>query len=157
MMSKAYNLKDFMKAASDYRYNVLGPRVTKEEKEAAEMAFKPERDKLQAVLDSGQKRAKTRVIISIMVYDALTEIENKLGISKKALDGVKVYVDVNDQNFPKAYKYKPESTWFNAEFKRGTWYLTDVYRDETARLNRGKIVELTEAAKTAVLENMACF
>ncbi len=107
--------------------------------------------KVEAVLDELQKKCSARMISFEDMMDSLGRAEKSLGISKKAMDGIRVHIDYNAQKFPNAYKYTPESTIFEAVFKSGTWRVTDIYRG-TAFVD-GKMIRmtLTDAAKEAVI------
>lgn len=86
------------------------------------------------------------------VLQSLCDVEDVLGITHKALKGVKVKIDPNAQTFPSAYKYTPESTQFNAEFDGKEWKITRIYRDTCGR---HKVrVEHTEASKAAIVEKL---
>lgn len=108
--------------------------------------------KADAVLDETQKKCKVRTINMIDVCKALTEINEKLSIQKKSMEGITVHIDINSQSFPKAYKYIPESTHFEATYKNGQWIITDVYRD-ICRPNNSTMC-LTDEAKQAVLNRL---
>lgn len=107
--------------------------------------------KISGILESVQKRSKVRTITAEDIYRTVKEVEKHLGIPKKYLNGVCIHCDLNAQDFPNAYKYRPESTHFTAEYRSGTWKLTDVWRDTTERTKRVRI-SLTEEAEAKVIE-----
>lgn len=124
-------------------------------------AYTAERDaklaKLQTELDEVQKRSRVRTITTIGIINALVSIEDKLDIPRKSMEGIRVRIDYNEQDFPKAYKYTPESTWFSAEFRKGSWRITNIWRDVTAGSGKGRNVSLTDEAKAKILAQYVCF
>ena len=109
------------------------------------------RDRIIIAIDEAQSRAKVRAIDFTDVEYAVKKIEEKLGITKKAMVGVKATVDPWAQEFPKAYKYTPYSTQFSLEKTTSGWKLTKVYRSETRRKTYD--IELTDDAKMAIIKN----
>lgn len=107
---------------------------------------------LTEAIDAEQKRCTARKLDAERLCRALREAEKKLDLPKRLLDGIIVSVDVNAQDFPKAYKYTPESTHFKATYKSGSWRVTDIWRGETSKSSRGTVVTLTEEAKAAILD-----
>ena len=107
------------------------------------------RDRIQAELDVVQQRAHVRTIDVDDLLDELVEITQRLGITKKAMEGVKVFMNPCAQKFPGRYKGIPVSTWVEAIFKRGHWQVTSIYRDECSN-NRFE-VKHTEASRAAII------
>ena len=108
---------------------------------------------VESMIKEAEGRSTVRKITYADIVYALTKIENHiLRFSKKSdAVGTKAYVDINTQAFPRAYKYMPESTHFEAELKSGGWKIVRVYRYECGReLFR---LELSEKTK----ENMVSF
>ncbi len=110
------------------------------------------RNRIQQELDVIQKRARERTITPTDIIQACNRIERELGVTKKALVGTVAMVDPNAWDFPKAYKWTPESTSFRMERTTSGWKLTDIYRDACARWKDKYDVRLTEAAKQEILE-----
>lgn len=110
-------------------------------------------EKITAVLADVQKRSKVRTIDTSDIYNTVDRVNGHLAIPKKYMEGVMIHCDLNAQDFPNAYKYRPESTHFTATFKGGKWRLTGVYRDTTERTNKVKIT-LTGEAKEKILDNI---
>lgn len=110
-------------------------------------------NKLESILEESQKRAKTRTITLLDIKEAIEEIENNLNCTKRSLNGSKIYVDVNAQQFPSAYKYTPISTLFTAIYKNNKWYITDISRG-TCTNKKYKII-LSDEAKENILQNIA--
>lgn len=104
---------------------------------------------LKDAIKEAEGRATARRISINDIFAHCKAVEEKLNISKKAMNGVKIHCDPNAQEFPKAYKYTPESTHFTAEYKNGTWRVTDVFRDVCGKHDTA--IELTEEAEKAIL------
>ncbi len=110
--------------------------------------------RIAAELAEVQKLSKVRTITLEDIRETLAEVEKHLSLPKTYLTGIKVRCDINAQDFPNAYKYRPESTHFTAVYRAWHWTVTDIYRDTTRR-NKPVIIELTDAAKEKILENMS--
>lgn len=109
-------------------------------------------DTLSEVIAAGQGKARERTISPSAIVDALIEVEDDLGISKKAMEGIIILVDANAQKFPRAYKFTPMSTQFCATYKRGHWYLCYVRRDSCNPPSHRITIHHTEASKEALIE-----
>lgn len=107
------------------------------------------RDRIQTELDIVQWRTRVRTIDADDLLAELFTITQRLGITKKAMEGVKVFLNPCAQKFPRCYKYVPVSTWVEAVFKRGHWQVTAIYRDECSN-NRFE-VRHTEASRAAII------
>lgn len=106
---------------------------------------------LESAIKAAEGKASVRKISCDDIFDAVDEVEERLSISKKAMDGVIIYFDCNAQDFPNAYKYVPESTHFAAVYKNGSWRVTDIRRDVC---NKKRIcIVLTDTAKEAIIKN----
>lgn len=110
-----------------------------------------------AMLAAVQSRATARTITPAGMVNALAAVEKRLGISKKALEGCRVDVDINAQTFPRAYKYTAESTHFSAVYMRGGWRVTYVGRNKCKGPSRRYVVDLTDAAKAAIIDRCIAF
>lgn len=97
-------------------------------KESLVAEFREKSVKLESAIKEAEGKANVRCINVEGVIDTLLEVEDKLGISKKALNGVKVHVDIHGQSFPSAYKFTPMSTQFEAVMKNGAWRITEISR-----------------------------
>lgn len=111
---------------------------------------------LTLAIKEAEGRASARTITAEEILSTLIRIEDDLHISKKAMNGINVTVDINSQSFPKAYKYTPESTHFSAEYKNGSWRLTDIYRAE-CKSSFHIHIEHTEESKKAIIERLSNF
>ena len=105
----------------------------------------------------GPHWARARTIDAEIVYNALTHVEEKLNVSKTALDGTTCSIDWNADDFPSAYKWVPESTIFQAEFKNGSWRITGIRRDQTHRFTQRYRLVLSEKAKQALIDRYSTF
>lgn len=106
---------------------------------------------LQEAIKEAEGKARERKLNYHDIFYYLEKVEKKLSITKKALEGTEVVVNSNAQDFPKAYKWTPESTFFDAIFLRGTWRVTRIYRDTCG--NKHVKINLSETAKEAIITN----
>ena len=121
-------------------------RVTEENLEAIE----------KAIAEAEGKATARTISAGAIIYTA-EEIEQYLGIPKKALEGTRVSVDLNAQTFPAAYTNRntPYSTHFDMIYTHREWRLERVYRARTnAPLHRYDIT-LTPEGKQAVLDRVS--
>lgn len=112
---------------NDNRVQELNATITEAYTELAENAGYKE---LAAQLNTVQKRSRVRTIDIDDAINSLIELEQRLGISKAALEGVSVEIDLNAERFCKSYRGIPESTIFRATYKRG-WRITYLKRAKT--------------------------
>ena len=115
------------------------------------------RDRIQKEIDAIQKRTRERNIDVDDIFRAVHDIEERLGISKSAMTGVKASVDMNAQNFPNAYKWSPESTNFTMERVASGWKLVGIERDYCRRRGHDYRLVLTDTAKSAIIDSMTEF
>lgn len=164
-MKKAINIKtDYAAYAAyldaqkelDYRSTWQDAKKTDAARKArddAREAYKTEAARLLgAELDAVQARAKVRTVTPCEIVEALHDLQAHLDIPKKALEGVKVHFDLNAQAFPGAYKYTPESTHVSAEYKGGSWRITNISREECRRPSFRFTVTHTDASRAALLQ-----
>lgn len=118
-------------------------------------------EKVVAAIDTVQARAQVRTIVYTDVLTACHAVENRLQIPKKAMNYIMFTADINAQSFPNAYgaiaRTRPMSTVITCEYSNGYWYLMDVRRDYCRRPTKAYAVQLTEAAKTAIIERCEFF
>ncbi len=111
------------------------------------------KEKIISIIDAAQARARERKITYKDILKAIKEIESKLGITKKALEGTRASVDVHAQDFARAYRFRAESTHFKIIYEKKSWRLISVSRKETrGRLHTYEIT-LSDTAKAAILDN----
>jgi len=115
------------------------------------------RDKLQAALNDAQGNSRERTITVDDIINSIKDVEEELKIPKKYMVGIKVVSDQRCQNFPNAYKYTPYSTQYGMERTAIGWFLTWVERKPTKRAGNYYNLELTEAAKNALVDRFTKF
>lgn len=107
---------------------------------------------LTEAIKEAEGKAKERTIAAWLVVEMLDKIERKLGLTKKAMNGITASVDLYAQDVPRAYKYKMMGTRFEAEYKAGSWRITKIWRDEVRRGSQRVYLTLTDDAKAALIE-----
>lgn len=113
---------------------------------------------IDALIIGVEGRATSRTIGYEHIVDACKNIEMKLGIPKKYLEGVRFDVDIHAQNFPKAYKYCAESTQFIIEYSGGKWRLLEIERYYTRAAGHAYECRLMpEATRQKIVEVHLCF
>lgn len=115
------------------------------------------RDRLQKVLDTIQKRTTTRNISVDDLLEIIYVIEGNLGIEKTKMIGVSADVDYNAQKFPNAYKHAPMSTHVTVKKVSSGWALTNVYRAFCRIPSSRYILNLTDEAKNAIIKSKMRF
>lgn len=116
------------------------------------------RAKIETAIQDAEGKASMRTIDFNDIINATQKIEKKLGIPKKYMDGVRYDVDLHAQNFPKAYKYRAESTQFIVEFSKGKWRLISVERYYTRTAGHDfRCVTMPEETKKAIIETVMDF
>lgn len=114
--------------------------------------------KIETVIQEVEGKASVRTITYNDIVKATQRIEKKLGIPKKYMEGVRYDVDLHAQNFPKAYKYRAESTQFIVEFSKGKWRLISIERYYTRTAGHDfRCVTMPEETKKAIVETMMDF
>lgn len=110
------------------------------------------KERIEKALNEVQEKAKVRIIYYTNIAAAIEKVEKQLRLPKKYLNGVKISVDCNAQNFPRSYKYEPITTIFNADNRNGKWYLTDVYRGRCREQFKGYRIFLTNEAVAQIIK-----
>ena len=112
--------------------------------------------KIMDAFKAAQGRATVRSIESFSeIVDICERVDRRLGnMSKNEKNGTVVNFDFR-QTFPRAYKYRPESTHFALVFVNGSWRIDlDSIKRKTCP-NKNTIyfytLQLSESAKTAIL------
>lgn len=118
---------------------------------------KENEDKLQEALNAVQWKSKERTITTTDIICSVKDVEDTLGIPKKYMTGIKVASDQCCQNFPNSYRYTPYSTQYGMERTSSGWFLTWVERRPTKRAGNQYNLELTEAAKSALVDRFSRF
>ena len=118
---------------------------------------KENKDKIQAALNEAQGKSRERTITVDDIICSVKDIEDELRIPKKHMIGVKVASDQCCQNFANSYRYTPYSTQYGMERTASGWFLTWVERKPTKRAGNQYNLELTEAAKKALVDRFTKF
>lgn len=165
MLKKEINTKELMNkyeklyfADSDIKsvnnhpdiYSTKRKQELFENYKTAKKDFEAAAEKLTDAIIAAEGRSRERTITAFDICSILQKYTRKLDITKKAMEGTKITVNINAQSFPKAYKYTPMSTKFKAEFRGGSWRITDIYRDECGEVRVNS--QLSEEAKNAAFE-----
>lgn len=163
-MLEAHKEAFLARAKYDYELNLLktGSAFGKPEKvdrakdemESKIKAFSDAAGALSAAIREAEGRATARTITARDIVSRLKEIEKGLNIHKKNMNGISVHVDENAQDFPRAYKYTPESTHFYATFKGGSWIITGIERARCRSASQKITITLTEEAKAAIIDRI---
>lgn len=115
------------------------------------------KDRITKELDKIQKRTTARNIYFSDLLSIINDVDKNLGIAKNKMIGISVDADYNAQDFPNAYKYIPESTHVIIERMKSGWALMSVNRSRCRTPKKRYIVNLTDDAKTAIIESKMCF
>ena len=87
------------------------------------------KEKIQALIDKAQERAKKRCISVEMIFSYVSFIDMQFsGVPAVKKVGLAYEVDPYAQHYPNAYKFSPESTLFTVEYCKTGWFLTDLHR-----------------------------
>lgn len=113
-------------------------------------------DRVAAALKDAQKRARERLVSAEEIiedtYDELQHFKMS-GVCKKNMAGSIITYLPGAENFPRAYKYTPQGTYFTIEFSKTGAYLIDIGRDDCSRESYGRRVNLTDTAKMDIIKN----
>lgn len=134
------------KEVNDYRKNVS----------IEELARRRNIIKLNGELRTIQKGARVRTITAEKILSALACLERNLGVPRRYLDGLRVRIDCNSQDYAKAYNGTPYSTQFEAEYHNG-WKITSIERCEAKRNGRKHkydILAISNEAREKIVENV---
>ncbi len=119
----------------------------------AKAAFAAECDRINKVIHGVEGKSTARTATAEDLASTLCEINEKLNIPKKHMNGIVAVIDKNAQSFPNAYKYQPKSTQFMCEFKNGTWRLYGIFRDRCCNDGHHVTLTLTKDAEDAIIRN----
>ena len=134
------------KEVNDYRKNVS----------IEELARRRNIIKLNGKLKTVQKGARVRTITAEKILSYLACLERDLHIPRRCLNGLKVRIDCNAQDYAKAYNGTPYSTQFEAEYHNG-WKIVSIERCEAKRNGRKHkydILAISDEAKEKIIENV---
>lgn len=150
--ARARDTSDIMRG----RWAEYAAQAAAREKEARE-AFQAEAVRISAAISAEEGRATARTATAEDLAQALRDIETKLSTPKNSREGIRARIDPSAQNFPRAYKYTPQSTQFVLEYRRGAWRLCTVIRDACRREGHAVELDLTPAAEAAILDKYRAF
>ena len=134
------------KEVNDYRKNVS----------IEELARRRNIIKLNSELKTVQKGARVRTITAEKILSYLACLERDLHIPRRCLNGLKVRIDCNAQNYANAYNGTPFSTQFEAEYRNG-WKINFIERCEAKRngkKHKYDILAISDEAKEKIIENV---
>ena len=112
--------------------------------------------KLENELGIVQKRKRERTITARDIVQSIVRLEERLGLPQRCLNGMRVRIDCNAQDYANAYKGTPYSTQFEAEYRDGGWKITSIERCEARRNGRKHkfdILAISDEAKVKIVEN----
>lgn len=112
--------------------------------------------KLNGELRTIQRGARVRTITAEKMLSALACLERNLGVPRRYLNGLRVRIDCNAQDYAKAYNGIPYSTQFDAEYHNG-WKITSIERCEAKRNGRKHkydILAISNEARAKIVENV---
>lgn len=112
--------------------------------------------KLENELSIVQKRKRERTITARDIVQSLVRLEERLGLPQRCLNGMRVRIDCNAQDYAKAYNGIPYSTQFEAEYRNG-WKITAIERCEAKRNGRKHkydILAISNEAREKIVENV---
>lgn len=112
------------------------------------------REKLAAELEKVQNRCTARTLTVREIERILDRAERELAVSKKALTGTTLTY-TGAQTFPRAYKYRPESTHFTATFNGRNWVIFEISRDDCPNHHDDTTLQLSDSVKAALLERFS--
>ena len=114
--------------------------------------------RINMAIKEAEGKATVRTIDYALMKQFLTEVERKYDISKRAMEGLYLKIDMNAQTFPKAYTYMPVSTIITVKYHNGAWVLHSISRDRTHMTNQAVIViTMPEATKQAIINRFCSF
>ncbi|MBQ2049732.1 MAG: hypothetical protein II493_04905 [Spirochaetales bacterium] len=125
--------------------------VQPEYDEAVE-AWKAALGEINTAIKQVEGRATARLITAEKVISEILKLEQRMDITKKAMEGTSAVLDLNAQDFPNAYKYTPESTQVDLLFKSGSWRIVAIYRGTCHRSGHKWGLKLSDTAKSAILD-----
>ena len=114
-------------------------------------------EKINQEIRKAEGKATARTITAYDILTDLREYENTILIPKKSMIGIKLEIDHHAQNFPNAYKYRPESTKVYLERVKSGWNITHIYRNTCNRANHKFKSEFTDEAKKEIIKVLSDF
>ena len=115
------------------------------------------KEKINTYIAEAEGRANVRTVDYITIINDIKTLEKKLSINKKDMTGITADIDHHAQNFPSAYKYRPESTHYVIIKEKTGWKLLVALRCTTRRDGKTFRLTLPDDAKTAIIKSMSEF
>lgn len=113
------------------------------------------REEIAAVLEEVQHRCTARTLTAQRIIDICERVTEKANIPKSALKGSLLCYD-GAEKFPSAYRFRPESTHFRAEYDGRAWRLISIIRDTCPNRSTSNIyIAYSDSAKKALLDRFA--
>lgn len=116
--------------------------------------------KINAVIKEVEGKATARTITYRHIEYMIRTFELKFKFTtKKNWEGIEIECDYHAQEFPRAYKWNPESTQFRIVRRGGKWRLTCVYRSfcTTSPYRRFVVRIMPDELKNEILEKFTKF
>lgn len=109
--------------------------------------------KIDELIKTVEGRSTARTITAEKILKAVTRLESQLDVRKSALTGLEIDLDLNAQNFPRAYKFVPMSTQVSLVRTASSWTITHIWRSRTQKCGQGiTFLVVPQTTKDAVLE-----
>ena len=115
------------------------------------------KEKIEMELEKVQCRCLYRKVSFDNLSSIIKDIEDKLDIPKSRMLGVDADVDYNAQDFPRAYKFNPESTHIRIKKVASGWALIDVWRGKCRPSTQKYILDLPDDAIMAIVDSKRVF
>lgn len=109
------------------------------------------REKIESELELVQKRTSCRNVTIDEIFDVVNDVQKIYKVSKKALNGLTVTVNLNAKKFPGAYKYIPYCTVFKIKFTNVGANLIYIWRDKCDD-KVYRVLEFPTDLKDAIIE-----
>ena len=108
--------------------------------------------KIDETIKAVEGRSSARTVTAEKILEEVIRVEKEIHVPKKALVGLEIILDLNAQDFPRAYKYVPMSTQVRLIRTASSWTITSIWRDRTQGGGR-RVVFLTvpQITRDAVL------
>lgn len=142
--AKARN--QFSKCASQKEMDRL-----QEDVEKAERAYYDEVAPIDKTIKAVEGKARERTISATDVVSAVIAYIDYLNIPQKAMSQIKITIDCNSQDKPKAYKYKMMNTIVMVVRNGNHWWLSTIERAENQKHMYS--VYLPPEAQKAIIEH----
>lgn len=106
--------------------------------------------KFEENIKKAEGRATARTITGMEIIEIVSHINEVLDIPESMKKGITGKY-TGGQKFPKAYKYRPESTHFEFEYRSSGCFITKIYRYTCPNTSKNIEINLTDEAKEAII------